>query len=275
MAGSVWLITGANRGFGRALTEAALDADDMVAATVRGAHSLPEHPDLLVVHHDVRDRVGAFATVAQVVERFGRLDYVVNNAGYGLVGAIEEVDEAEARQILETDLLGAMWLVQAVLPQMRVQRSGHIVQISTTGAVGAMAMLGLYNAAKWGLEGWSEALAAEVRPFGIRVTIAEMGALDTEWATGSMKFGSSIPAYDAQRSEMFGTSEIPWPAGDATGGGTVPSQAADDLMRRLTDAPEGPLRIMVGDDTPEHVHMALAARMMDYRSDPRFPAQLL
>jgi NAD(P)-dependent dehydrogenase (short-subunit alcohol dehydrogenase family) len=275
MAAQTWLITGANRGFGRALTEAALDANHRVAATVRGTHSLPEHPDLLVLRHDVRDRAGAIATVAQAVERFGQLDFLVNNAGYGLVGAIEEVDEAEARQIVETDLLGALWLVQAALPPMRAQRSGHIVQISTTGAVGAMPMLGLYNAAKWGLEGWSEALAAEVRPFGIRVTIAEMGALDTEWATGSMKFGSPIPAYDVLRSEMFGTSEIPWPAGDATGGGTVPRQAADDLMRRLTDAPEGPPRIMVGDDTPEHVHLALATRMTDYRSDPRFPAQPL
>lgn len=265
-----WLVTGANRGLGRALTNAVLEAGHRVLATVRGEHSLPAHERLLVHRLDVRERDGAQAAVARALEHFGRLDVLVNNAGYGLIGAIEEVAEEEARQIFDTDLLGPLWLTQAAVPVMRAQAAGHIVQISTVGAVGTMPTLGLYNAAKWGLEGFSEALAAEVSRFGIRVTIAELGEIDTEWATGSMRFSAPIPAYDDLRNELFGSPVIPWPSTGGTGGGTPPHDAAAAILRHVTDPQDDRLRLVVGDDAPEQVLAALQLRHRDYQLDPRF-----
>lgn len=266
-----WLITGANRGLGRALTTAALDAGHAVVATVRGEHSLPAHDRLTVHHLDVRDRGGARRAVARAVDEYGRLDVLVNNAGYGLVGAIEEVDEPQARDIIDTDLLGALWLSQAAVTAMRAQGGGHIVQISTVGAVGTMPTFGLYNAAKWGLEGFSEALAAEVRRFGIRVTLAELGGIDTEWATGSMRFSAPDAAYDGLRTELFGTPEVPWPGADqGTGGGTPPADAAAAILRHVADPSDQRLRLLVGDDAPAQVFAALEARRRDYARDDRF-----
>lgn len=265
-----WLITGAGRGLGRGLTLAALDAGHRVVATVRDEHTLPAHTNLLVDILDVRDRDGAHATVTKAIEAFGSLDVVVNNAGYGLIGAIEEVSETEARAIIDTNLLGALWLTQAALPFLRDQGSGHIVQISSTGAVGTMPTLGLYNAAKWGLEGFSEALAAEVSRFGIRVTIVEPGQVDTAWGTSSMRFATPEPAYDALRTDLFGTHEVPWPGADGTGGGTSPDDAAAALLAHVADPNDDRLRLLVGDDAPGQAHAALQMRLTDYAKDPRF-----
>jgi NAD(P)-dependent dehydrogenase (short-subunit alcohol dehydrogenase family) len=265
-----WFITGANRGLGRALTVAALDAGHTVFATVRGEHSLPESPNLQVHRLDVRDRAAARQAVTRAVARFGRLDVLVNNAGYGLIGAVEEVDEADARALLDTDLLGPLWLSQAAVPAMREHGSGHIVQISTTGAVGTMPTLGLYNAAKWGLEGFSEALAAEVAGFGIRVTLAELGETDTEWATASMRFSAPHAAYDDLRTGLFGSAEVPWPQAAGTGGGTPPADAAAAILRHVADPATTRLRLLVGDDAPGQVVAALAARHADYARDARF-----
>lgn len=264
-----WLITGANRGLGRALTEAALEDGHAVLATVRGPHHLPDHDRLTVHHLDVRDREDARKAVARAVEVYGCLDVLVNNAGYGLIGMIEEVGEAEARAIVDTDLLGPLWLSQAAVPVMRDHGTGHIVQISTVGAVGTMPSLGLYNAAKWGLEGFSEALAAEVRPFGIRVTIAEPGETDTEWGTASMQFSTPHAAYDDLRTTIFGTAEVPLPA-EGTGGGNSPHAAAAAILRHVADPTDTRLRLLVGDDAPGQVFTALEMRRVDYELDPRF-----
>lgn len=264
-----WLITGANRGLGRALTEASLDAGHLVLATVRGDHTLNEHDHLVVHQLDVRHRDQAREAVARAVDEFGRLDVLVNNAGYGLIGAIEEVDETEARDIIDTDLFGALWLSQAAVSVMREQGAGDIVQISTVGAVGTMPTMGLYNAAKWALEGFSEALAAEVRAFGVRVTLAELGGIDTEWATGSMRFSTPNPAYDDLRTSIFGTSEVPWPA-DGTGGGTAPRDAANAILVHVADSTDTRLRLLVGDDAPAQVSAALENRCYDYELDSRF-----
>ncbi|WP_222850230.1 SDR family NAD(P)-dependent oxidoreductase [Allosaccharopolyspora coralli] len=193
MTTQTWMITGANRGLGRALTRLALEAGHSVIATVRGEHSLTAHERLVVHRLDVRDRDGARAAVDRAVEHFGHLDVLVNNAGYGLVGAIEELGEQDAREIIETNLLGPLWLAQAALRPMRIRGSGQIVQISTVGAVGTMPTLGAYNASKWGLEGFSEALAAEARDFGIRVTIAELGGVGTEWRRAACGSPRPIP----------------------------------------------------------------------------------
>lgn len=280
-----WLITGANRGLGRALTLAALDSGHNVVATARGDHSLPEHERLLTLRLDVRDRDGAFDAVESATARFGGVDVLVNNAGYGLIGAAEEVSEEQARDILNTDLLGPLWLSQAVLPGMRERTSGHIVQISTVGAVGTMPTLGLYNAAKWGLEGFSEAMAAEVAGFGIRVTLVEPGELRTDWAGGSMQFGAPLSAYDELRTKLFGTSVVPWPASDETeapseeptsdsnsaAGGTAPEEAARAILAHVADPDDERLRLLIGDDAPAQAHAALHARLNDYARDSRFP----
>lgn len=264
-----WMITGANRGLGRALTLAALEAGHAVVATVRGAHSLPKHEHLFVQQLDVRDRAGAFTAVAHAVARFGRLDVLVNNAGYGLIGAIEEATEEEARAILDTDLFGPLWLSQAAIPVMRDQGSGHIVQISTVGAVGTMPTLGFYNAAKWGLEGFSEAMAAEVGRFGIRVTLAQPGEIATDWAGESMRFSSPLAAYDGLRTELFGTATVPWPPAEATGG-TSPEDVAAAILAHVAERNDPRLRLLIGDNAPGQVEAALKLRHDDYERDPRF-----
>ncbi len=266
-----WLITGASRGLGRALAVAVAETGDTVIATVRGDHTLPDHDRIHVHWLDVRDHDGAAAAVARATAETGRLDVLINNAGYGLVGAAEEVTEDEARAIIDTDLLGPLWLSQAALPVLRDQGSGHIVQISTVGAVGTMPFFGLYNAAKWGLEGFSAALAAEVRPFGIRVTLAELGGIDTSWSTGSMRFADPHPAYEEQRLALFGTTETPW-ATDGTGGGMPPEDAAKLIIEHVLSPADDRLRLLIGDDAAAQVAMALRDRLADYALDERFPS---
>lgn len=263
------MITGGSRGLGRALTLAALDAGDAVVATVRGAHSLPEHDRLTVQTLDVRDRRAAHEAVERAAAHLGRLDVLVNNAGYGLIGAVEEASEDDARAIVDTNLLGPLWLSQAAIPLMRAQGAGDIVQISTVGAVGTMPMLGLYNSTKWGLEAFSEAMAAEVQRFGIRVSLIEPGALDTDWAGGSMRFSSPSDVYDELRIELFGTAEVPWPRGES-GGGTTADDAAAAILTRVAAQHDRRLRVLVGDDAPAQVRTALDRRLEDYARDRRF-----
>jgi NAD(P)-dependent dehydrogenase (short-subunit alcohol dehydrogenase family) len=265
-----WMITGAGRGLGRALTLAALDAGHSVVATVRTSHSLPTHERLAVHHLDVRDRQAGFEAVANAVSRFGRLDVLVNNAGYGHIGAVEEVSEEDARDILDTDLLGPLWLSQAAIPVMRNQGSGHIVQVSTVGAVGTMPTLGLYNSAKWGLEGFSEALAAEVGRFGIRVTLVQPGAIATDWSGESMRFSAPNTAYDELRTGLFGTPTVPWPSQEAPPEGTPAADVAASILAHVGNADDERLRLLIGDDAPAQVAAALKLRLEDYGRDPRF-----
>ncbi|WP_246670037.1 SDR family NAD(P)-dependent oxidoreductase [Arthrobacter zhaoguopingii] len=264
-----WMITGAGRGLGRALTLAALEEGHTVVATVRGEHSLPAYDRLHVHRFDVRDRSAAAAAVDAAVAAFGRLDVLVNNAGYGLIGAIEEVSEEEVRSLLDTDLLGPLWLCQAALPVMRKQGGGHIVQISTVGAVGTMPTLGLYNAAKWGLEGWTEAMAAEVAAFGVHVTIVQPGSIDTDWASSSMRFAKPMRPYDDLRTTLFGSPDVPWPV-DGTAGGTAPAEIAAGILTHVADHDAGRLRLLAGDDAPGQVKAALEKRRQDYALDPRW-----
>lgn len=264
-----WMITGANRGLGRALTVAVLEAGHHVVATTRGESSLPTHDRLRVLHLDVRDRDAARRCVHEAASVTGRLDVLVNNAGYGLIGAIEEVSETDLREIVETNTFGPVWLCQAAIPLMRDQGSGHIVQISTVGAVGTMPMLGAYNASKWALEAFSEAMAAEVRDFGIRVSLIEPGALDTEWAGGSMRFSTPSAAYERLREDLFGTAEVPWPVAEPVGG-TSPRDAAVEIISHVLGTGDGRLRVLIGDDAPAAVRTALDRRRDDYARDPRF-----
>lgn len=187
MTSKVWFITGSSKGFGRVWAEAALARGDSVAATARDAGTLADLVEkygdrIAAIKLDVTDKKAVDAAVAEAHKRFGRLDVVVNNAGYGHFGAIEEVSEQEARDQIETNVFGALWVTQAALPIMRAQRSGHIIQISSIGGVNAFASLGLYHASKWALEAFSQSLSIEVAEFGIHVTLVEPGGFSTDWA---------------------------------------------------------------------------------------------
>ncbi|GGO66125.1 SDR family NAD(P)-dependent oxidoreductase [Nonomuraea cavernae] len=162
-AGRVWFVTGASRGLGRAFTEAALGVGDRVVGLARDVEPLAglAGDRLLALPVDVTDRDAVFAAVEVAVEQFGRLDIVVNNAGTLHMGMIEEFGEAEARAQMETDFFGALWVSQAVLPRLREQGSGHLVQVSSIGGLGGHPMTGMYSASKFALEGMSEALAME------------------------------------------------------------------------------------------------------------------
>src|ERR1700721_3672714 len=201
MTSKTWFITGTSRGFGREWTKAALERGDRVAATARDTSTLDdlrtEYGDaLLALPLDVTDRTAAFATVAHAHQHFGRLDIVVNNAGYGHFGMVEEISEQEARAQIETNLFGALWVTQAALPFLREQGSGHIVQVSSIGGISTFPNVGIYHASKWGLEGFSQALAQEVKEFGINVTLIEPGGFGTDWAGSSAEHSEPIPAYN-------------------------------------------------------------------------------
>jgi NAD(P)-dependent dehydrogenase (short-subunit alcohol dehydrogenase family) len=242
MAGKVWFITGTSRGFGRVWAEAALARGDRVAATARDARTLAPllaryGERVAAITLDVTSRVAVNAATHEAQARFGRLDVVVNNAGYGLFGAIEEISEAEARAQIETNLFGALWVTQAVLPILRAQGAGHIIQVSSIGGVNALPSLGLYHASKWALEGFSQSLAAEVAGFGIKVTIVEPGGYATEWGGASAKHATSMPAYDGARAAFAGYRSTR-AAGDP--------EATGPAMLKLVDAPDPPLRIFFG-----------------------------
>jgi NAD(P)-dependent dehydrogenase (short-subunit alcohol dehydrogenase family) len=148
---------------------------------------------------NVDHKAAVDAAVEQTIAQFGRIDVAVNNAGYGLFGTVEEVSEAEARAQMETNFFGALWVSKAVLPHMRAQGSGHILQVSSIGGVNTFPIIGLYNASKWALEGFSQSMAAEVAPLGIKVTLIEPAGYATDWGGASAKHAKPIEAYSAAR----------------------------------------------------------------------------
>jgi NAD(P)-dependent dehydrogenase (short-subunit alcohol dehydrogenase family) len=242
VAGKTWFITGTSRGFGREWTKAALERGDRVAATARDTSTLDDlraaHADaLLALALDVTDREAAFGAVAQAHEHFGRLDIVVNNAGYGHFGMVEEISEQDARAQIETNLFGALWVTQAALPFLREQGSGHIIQVSSIGGISAFPTVGIYHASKWGLEGFSQALAQEVSEFGIHVTLVEPGGFSTDWSGPSAKRSDPIAAYDGlrERQQQWRASSVP---GD-------PVASAEAIML-VVDADPPPLRVFFG-----------------------------
>jgi NAD(P)-dependent dehydrogenase (short-subunit alcohol dehydrogenase family) len=240
----VWFITGASRGFGREWAIAALERGDKVAATARDTATLDDlvakYGDaLLAIKLDVNDREADFAAVKQAHDHFGRLDVVVNNAGYGQFGFIEELSESEARDQIETNVFGALWVTQAALPFLREQRSGHIIQVSSIGGITAFQNVGIYHASKWALEGFSQALAQEVQSFGIHVTLIEPGVFSTDWAGSSSKRATPLAAYAAvhQDAERARSQRV------ATPGDPHASAAA---VLKIVDAEKPPLRVFFG-----------------------------
>jgi NAD(P)-dependent dehydrogenase (short-subunit alcohol dehydrogenase family) len=237
----IWFITGTSRGFGRSWTEAALERGDKVAATARDVSTLKDLTEkfgdaILPVSLDVTDRAAAIAAVGKAHAHFGRLDVVVNNAGYGHFGFLEEITEAEARAQMETNVFGALWVTQAAIPLMREQGSGHIVQVSSIGGVTAFPRLSIYHASKWALEGLSDSLAQEVAPFGIRVTLIEPGGYATDWGTASAVHSEPNPAYQPMRDAMAAARQgyqVP-----------APSTTAAAVLA-VVDAENPPLRLLL------------------------------
>jgi len=256
----VWFITGTSKGFGRIWAQAALERGDRVAATARDPRTLQALVDrygdaVLPLQLDVTDKAQADATVQQAYDHFGRLDVVVNNAGFGLFGAIEEVSEQQARAQIETNVFGALWVTKAALPLLRAQGSGHIIQVSSIGGVQAFPILGLYHASKWALEGFSQSLAAEVKDLGIHVTIVEPTGYPTDWSGPSAVQAEPIDAYKPIR-EARRANRGTWAPADP--------QATGPAILQLVDAEQPPLRVFFGTTPLSIIEPEYAKRLEEW-----------
>lgn len=238
----VIFITGASRGFGKLWAEAFLKRGDKVAATVRNLDSLSDLSKkygkaLLPIKLDVTDRQASFDAVQRASEHFGRLDVVINNAGYGLFGAVEETSEKEARDQMDANFFGLLWVTQAVLPIMRQQGGGHIIQVSSILGVAVLPVLGLYNASKFAVEGLSETLATEVADFGIHVTLVEPNGFTTDWSGASAFHTQPMKEYQPVKDAFA----------DAMGQDIhgIPEATVGAILQ-LVDSSNPPLRLFLG-----------------------------
>ncbi|MFB9683583.1 SDR family NAD(P)-dependent oxidoreductase [Amycolatopsis plumensis] len=258
----VWFVTGSSRGLGRRFVEAALGRGDRVVATARSTESLGDlvatYGDaVLPLEMDVTDKPAVFETVKRAAEHFGRLDVIVNNAGYAQIGAIEELTEPELRAQLETNVFGPLWVIQAALPILREQGSGHFVQLSSAAGLIAMPLGGAYQASRWAIEALGETLAKEVAGFGIKVTIVEPGGYATRDGKNPNPLANGHvsepnPVYDGIRrglAEVAGKQ----PAGD-------PKAAAQALLK-VVDAPNPPVRVLFGQGFYPIIQQAYADRL--------------
>ncbi|MCZ4223664.1 oxidoreductase [Pedobacter rhodius] len=242
----VWFITGSSRGLGRSLTEAVLAKRDGVAATARNTSALKDlvkkySEQILPITLDVTDYKQVHSAVDAAIDHFGKIDVLVNNAGFGIVGAAEAFTDEQVRSQLETNLYAPIEITRAVLPFMRKQKSGRILQISSIGGRVGNAGVSIYQAAKFGLSGFSEVLAKEVAGLGILVTSIEPGGFRTDWAGDSMTYASKIEGYDLvdKRSDFF------------QGGTFVPTgdpEKAAKVMLDLVEHPQPPVHLVLGSE---------------------------
>lgn len=258
MAQKIWFITGASRGFGSIWAHAALGRGDKVAATARSIEDLAGledryGKDVLRLKLDVTQPEQVKASVAEAYEQFGRLDVLVNNAGYPLIGTIEEGSADEIRALYETNIFGTVSVIQAALPLLRKQGHGHILGISSTLGHLALPVIGYYCSSKWAFEAIHESLALEVKPFGVKVTIVEPGAYATEFGGPlSGKFSPALDMYADLKAQVFGGMQT-MERGDP--GATV------DAMFKLVDAEDPPLRLFLGKENLASVRAAYAERL--------------
>ena len=258
---NVFLITGSSRGLGRAIAEAALDAGHRVVATARRPEQLDELGErygdrVAAVQLDVTDYEAATRAVRAAVDAFGRIDVVVNNAGYADLASVEDMSIDAFRAQIDTNLLGVVNVTKAALPVLREQGSGHIMQVSSLGGRIANAGLSAYQAAKFAVGGFSEALAQEVAPLGIRITVIEPGGMRTDWSGSSM----TIPPVSEPYAPTVGALvALMGHAGDAAGD---PAKVAEVVVR-LADMPEPPLRLLLGSDAVAYAAQASEARAAD------------
>jgi NAD(P)-dependent dehydrogenase (short-subunit alcohol dehydrogenase family) len=262
-SGRVWLITGASSGFGRSIAEDALAAGDSVVAAARTPAALDDlvgaNPDrATAVEIDVSDVARVPAVVDEVVRRHGRVDVLVNNAGRALIGAAEETTEQELRDLMDVHFFGPAALTRAVLPHMREQRGGAIVQMSSMGGRTSFEGCSAYSATKFALEGYSEALAAEVAPFGIKVLIVEPGAFRTGLHGTAMQQSAAHPAY----ADIVGPVRESMAAQDGKQPGDPAKAAA--AIRSALDADSTPLRLALGDDAVEAIAAAAESSRAEF-----------
>src|SRR5258707_11777818 len=243
----IWFVTGSSRGLGRTLVEAILAAGDRVIATARKPEELKDlsatyADSIRAVKLDVTSPADVEKAVATAVEAFGRIDVLINNAGYGFLGAFEEMSDDEFKGQIDTNFWGVVNVTRAILPHLRQQGSGHIIQITSIGGRSAFPGFSGYHAAKFAVEGLSEALALEVKPLGIKVTIVEPGGFRTDFAGAAMAFAKPIEAYAPTVGAMRGYME----AHDGKQPGD-PRKAAMAIMK-IVDLAEPPLRLPLGND---------------------------
>lgn len=239
-------ITGASRGFGKLWAEALLKRGDKVAATARNTESLNDlvatYGDaILPIQLDVNNRADSFAAIAKAAAHFGQLDVVINNAGYGLFGTVEETTEQQARDQFETNVFGLLWITQAALPVFRKQGHGHIIQVSSILGIVTLPLLGLYNASKFAVEGLSETLAQEVKGFGINISLIEPNGFATDWAGASATQSEPIAAYNDVRNAFNEANSQEGVFGDPA--------ATSEAVLKLVDSKNPPLRLFLGKHT--------------------------
>jgi NAD(P)-dependent dehydrogenase (short-subunit alcohol dehydrogenase family) len=258
-ASKVWFITGASQGFGRVWTEAALKRGDRVVATARNPRALDEvvgiyGDTVLVLPLDVTDRDAVFQRVEQAQRHFGRLDIVLSNAGYGYMGAVEELQPEQIQASFDTNVFGTLSVLQAALPILRAQGSGHILTVSSIGGVIGFPTGGTYTATKFAVEAMSEALAAEVAAFGIKVTIIEPGHFTTGFRA-AVQSPPPIDAYNAIR-QAIRSSFKPEDFGD-------PAATAAAIFQAV-DADEPPLRLVLGSTTIAKFKVVYQSRLSNW-----------
>lgn len=257
------IITGASRGFGRVWTEAFLERGDNVVATVRNPESMSElkkeYPSsLLVLELDVTDREVSFERIEYARTHFGHIDVLINNAGFGHIGAVEELSEQEVRSQFETNVLGSLWTIQAVLPIMRAQKSGHIVQLSSALGINTVSLMGLYSASKFAIEGLTETLAGEVSGFGIKVTLLEPAGYSTDFfGTNSLSLSTTLDAYDNIRKEFYEHAK------DQDSGNPLATFGA---IFSLVDSDHPPLRLLLGKNTYPWIKYTYEERLKTWES---------
>ncbi|MEN6408379.1 MAG: SDR family oxidoreductase [Anaerolineaceae bacterium] len=260
----LWFITGVSSGFGRQLTEQLLERGDRVVGTVRDttkiADLIDRFPDAFHVELlDLRDTAAIHETIDRVFAQFGRIDVIINNAGYGLFGAAEELTEKQIEDIIATNLVGSIQLIRAALPHLRNQGGGRIIQISSYGGQVAFPGNSLYHATKWGIEGFCESVAQEIAPFGIGVTIVEPGGARTEFRYGSAQVAKLNPVYDQTPAHSFLRMLDPK-------NGLAPGDPARMAARIIesVDVEPAPLRMILGSQALKSTLAALRRRIADF-----------
>lgn len=260
---TTWFITGTSSGLGRELTEQALANGDRVAATARRPEALDDlraqHGDRLWTGVlDVTDPAQVERTVADAFAALGRIDVVVNNAGYGVFASVEEAADEQITRVIDTNLLGSIRMIRAALPRLRAQSAGHILQVSTSGGQTTYPNFSYYHASKWGIEGFCETIAKEIAPFGIDLTIVEPGPMPTGFGAALdtapiMPEYDPTPAGDIRRALTDGTFEAP----------SDPEKVAQAIID-LVDSDATPLRLPLGPDTYEHIRADLVSRLAEH-----------
>jgi len=256
-------ITGASRGFGKLWAEAFLTRGDKVAATARNLSALDDlvnkyGDQVLPLQLDVTNREAVNNTVSQVVQHFGSIDILINNAGYGLFGTVEETTEEQARAQMDTNFFGLLWVTQAVLPVMRAQKSGHIIQVSSFLGLTTLPMLGLYNASKFAVEGLSETIASEVAHLGIKFTLIEPNGFATEWAGNSaIQTTADITDYAPVRAAFAEGGDNP----DTWG----KPEATVEAILKVVDSQNPPLRLLLGKIAYHGIEDVYAKRLAEIR----------